>query len=85
MRKSALELMAPTNTWVQPKPEDVSHYVDPHSFWHGGETVRFGGSHDTELALTIYEKALKRGEPEDDGRLWKRSLQEAYRRLAAAI
>jgi len=42
MYKSALKLMAPTTIWIQPTLEEIAHYIDPHVYWHGGETITYG-------------------------------------------
>lgn len=42
MRKSALELMAPATAVKPAHKQDVAHYIDPHVWWHDGETVIFG-------------------------------------------
>jgi hypothetical protein len=41
MMKSVVPTMAPPSRTLPAIPVDFKHYVDPHVWWQGGETIEF--------------------------------------------
>jgi len=42
MMKSIVPTMAPPSRLLPATPIGIKHYVDPHVWWQGGETIEFG-------------------------------------------